>query len=494
MENRANQISRITLAADPRFLRAGCHFMREMALAVGLDAKAAANLELAVEEAGLLIINQSFEGPEDGTLDIVIEYDNGRFIAAFEDKGLPFDWSKAREADSTKQSVALLSGFADELKFINRGREGKRLEFVVHQSSQWLETSFQEHHHDQDDEVEMAPLDTPIALQPLDPDKFGVALTRCMYAVYGYSYAVESVYFPERLKSMIDQGVLMSFVAVTPDGEVAAHQGFKKAAADARVANMGMGMVDPRYRGRRLFERLKDFAVAAAKEEGLSGLYIEAVTIHPYSQRANFAVGGRETGILLAYVPEGFTFKKIKDGEAPASERQTAVLFYNPLHRGSGRTIYPPLRHKPMIERIFAWVGIERTSADAPPTLALPEHARIDVEVVAALGQADISVLTFGQDLLKRVEDQLEEFKLSHFDLIYVDLPLADPAAQAAVPELERLGFFFAGIYPEKHADGDLLRLQFLNNIRIDPSKIHTVSEMGKDMLDYVMAEMDAAS
>lgn len=493
MAGQGRQIARTTLAADPRFLRAGCKFMREMALASGLDERAAANLELAVEEAGLLIINQSFEGPEDGTFDIVIAYENGRFIAAFEDKGLPFDWSKAREADSTRQSVALLSSFADELRFINRGRDGKRLEFVIHQSSPWLETSFQDQHQDADGETGMAPLETPLTLQPLDPVAHGVALTRCMYAVYGYSYAVESVYFPERIKSLVDQGVLMSFVAVTPDGEVAAHQGLKKSSPSSRVANMGMGMVDPRYRGRRLFERLKDFAISAARDSGLCGLYIEAVTIHPYSQKANFSAGARETGILLAFVPPGFTFRKIKDGEAAGAGRQTAVLFYNAIGQGPRRRIFPPLRHVPMIERIFASVGLERDISAAPADLALPAHARIEVEVVAAFGHATISVMSFGRDLVNRVGNELEECRLSHIDVIFVDLPLADPATQTAVPELEKLGFFFAGVYPEKHADGDLLRLQFLNNIRIDPAAIHTVSEMGRSLLDYVMAEMDAA-
>lgn len=491
MNRSPKQISRTTLNADPRFLRAGSQFMREMALAVGLDEKAAANLELAVEEAGLLIINQSFEGREDGTFDIVVEYENGRFVAAFEDKGLPFDWSKAREAENTRQSVALLSSFADELRFLNLGKGGKRLEFIVHQSSPWLEASY---HEDSDDEAEMAPLDTPLHIGLLDPDRHGVALTRCMYNVYGYSYAIEAVYFPDRLKSLIEDGLLMSFVAVTADGEVAAHQGLKRPAPDVRVANMGMGMVDPRYRGRKLFERLRDFALVTARERGLAGLYVEAVTLHPYSQKANFSAGARETGMLLAFVPQGFTFKKIKEDEGIAGARQTTVLFYNPLDRGIARTIYPPLRHKAMIERIFDWVGLERASAEPPLGAADAENARIDVEVAAAVGQAAISVISPGRELVKLVADQLEELRLSRIDITYVDLPLASPATPAAVPELEKLGFFFAGIYPEKHADGDLLRLQYLNNIRIDPSKIVTISEMGKDLLDYVLAEMKAHS
>lgn len=489
MKKPPKQISRTTLKADARFLRAGSQFMREMALAVGLDERVASNLELAVEEAGLLIINQSFDGVEDGTFDIVIEYENGRFAAAFEDKGLPFDWSKAREADSTRQSVALLSGFADELRFLNLGREGKRLEFVVHRSSPWLEAALNE---DSDEETDMAPLDTPLQIGLLDPDKHGVALTRCMYNVYGYSYAIDTVYYPERLKSLIEDGLLLSFVAVTPDGDVVAHQGLKRSDADARVFNMGMGIVDPRYRGRKLFERLKDIASTTAKERGLYGLYVESVTLHPYSQKANFAAGGRETGMLLAYVPQGFTFKKIKEDELLAGSRQAVVLYYYPLDRSVVRTIYPPVRHRAMIERIYAWAGLERTIGDVSSAVTLAETARIDVEVAAAVGHAVISVISPGRDLVALVAHQLDELKLSRIDIIYVDLPLASPAVPSAVSELEALGFFFAGIYPEKHAEGDLLRLQYLNNIRVDPSKIFTVNEMGKALLDYVLAEMNA--
>ena len=63
----------------------------------------------------------------------------------------------------------------------------------------------------------MAPLDTALDLRPLDPEKDGVAFARCMYSVYGYSY-LETVYFPERVKGLIEKGLLRSYVAVTPEG------------------------------------------------------------------------------------------------------------------------------------------------------------------------------------------------------------------------------------------------------------------------------------
>ena len=492
MSGSARQISRITLAADQRFLRAASLFMKEMALAAGLDEAAAANLELAAEEAGLLIINQSFAGIAGGSFDIVCEYESGRFVAAFEDKGLPFEWNKAGQSEETRHSVALLSGFADELRLINRGKEGKRLEFAVNRSSPWLETSFRDAAHEQGaEEAAMAPLDAPLDLRPLDPDADGVAFARCMYNVYGYSY-VETVYFPERVRGLVEQGLLISHVAVTPEGEVVGHQALKKDTADARIANICMGIVDPRYRGRKLFERLKDMAVASGRAAGLTGLYVEAVTLHPYSQKANFATGGRETGMLLAYVPEGFTFKKIKDGDEAALTRQTAVLYYNPLDSGTARNVHAPARHRQMIRRIYDWVGLERVLREAPAEARadLPAHAEIAVEVTRAFGHAVISVVAPGLDLAQQLRSQLEELRLSRIDVISVDLPLAHPGTQLLAEEIEACGFSFCGIYPEKHRDGDLLRLHHLNNVRVDPARIVTVNEMGRDLLAYALAEL----
>ena len=486
------QIARLTLAADPRLLRAASLFVKEMAAAVGLPDKAVSNLELATEEAGLLIIDQSFPGQTSGTFDIVCEYQDGRFIAAFEDKGAPFEWGKAAQSETSRHSVALLSGFADELRMVNRGKAGKRLEFVIQQSSEWLESSFKDGTGDEDaDAVPMAPLDTPIELRPADPARDGVAFARCMYSVYGYSY-VEAVYFPERVKSLIDQGLLLSFVAVTPDGEVVGHQGVKKESPQARVANICMGAVDPRFRGRKLFEQLKEMAVVALRKQGLLGVHIEAVTLHPFSQRANIKAGGRESGMLLAHVPRGFEFKSIKNGAALGDERQTAVLYYNPVNAAPHRSVHLPEHHREMIERIYAHVGVDRSTATPDPRAmeALVEAAEIDVDVIPSYGMATIAVRTPGRDLASLVRAQLEELKFGKIDVIYLDIGLNAASTPQLVRECEALGFSFCGVYPEKHKDGDLLRLHYLNNQRIDPSVIVTASDMGKLLLDYALMDL----
>jgi anti-sigma regulatory factor (Ser/Thr protein kinase)/GNAT superfamily N-acetyltransferase len=491
MAGNERRLARATLATDPRFLRAGALFTREMAIAAGLPERVAANLELAAEEAGLLIIDQSFEGQRTGSFDIICEYRDGRFIAAFEDQGLPFEWGKAAQSDTSRHSVALLSGFADELRMINLGRDGKRLEFVVHQSSPFLESSFREGEGEDDPEaVDIAPLDTPLELRPADPERDGVAFARCMYKVYGLTYS-ETVYFPDRVRSLVEKGLLMSFVAVTADGEVVGHQGVKLDSPMARVANSCMGAVDPRYRGRRLFERLKDMALDRLRQQGLLGVHSEAVTLHPFSQKANFKAGGRETGMLLGHIPRGFSFKDIKDGDIIGEDRQTAVLFYNVLNPPPRRSVHLPARHRQMIERIYSWAGIDRNTA-TPETgaiSALPEVARIDVDMLPAQGSSVIKVIEPGRNFASLLRTQRDELKTGKIEVIYLDIALHWPATPDLVQQAEELGFSFCGIYPEKHEDGDLLRLHYLNNLRINPTRIVTINEMGKDLLDYTLAE-----
>ncbi|HYH36646.1 MAG TPA: ATP-binding protein [Azospirillum sp.] len=496
MSEPAHLLVSLTVNTERRMIPAVCALVRETARAAGFDERQAQRLELAAEEAAIVVIEQSFEGRADGTYDLTMSDEGARFVMAVHDLGLPFDWSRAQAEESTSLSIQLLRSLTDEIRFVNLGKQGKRIEFVVNRSEMDLEGPGLHQIAVPAGEVPAAPADTPLEIRPLRPEEDGVALARCMYTVYGYSYH-EVVYFPERLRDLIEKGLLVSMVAVTPDGTVAGHQGLKKAAPDARVANVSMGAVDPRFRGRKLFERLKAETFGRVKAQGLLGLYGEAVTIHPYSQKANFASGGHETGILLAYIPGDRSFKKIEgkknDGQGGASDRQTAVLFYIVLNPAPVRTVYPPAAHRGMIGRIYAWAGVERVFAE-PGAVALPERSEVDVEVRASYNWAVLSVVRAGRDLVDLVRVRMRELCQSHLDCVYLDLPLCDPATAVLAPELEALGFSFCGIYPEMVEGGDLLRLQYLNNVAIDPATIIVVTDFGRDLLEYVVERAGVAA
>jgi len=107
------------------------------------------------------------------------------------------------------------------------------------------------------------------------------------------------------------------------------------------------------------------------------------------------------------------------------------------------------------------------------------------VRVQTDASRAFMLVKQYGADLEELVKFRLRELCLRRIDCIYIDLPLSHPATQKFCASLEMLGFFFAGVIPEM-SEGDVLRLQYLNNVDIDLENTQIASDFGKELLDYV--------
>jgi hypothetical protein len=55
------------------------------------------------------------------------------------------------------------------------------------------------------------------------------------------------------------------------------------------------------------------------------------------------------------------------------------------------------------------------------------------------------------------------------------------------------LGVFFGGIVPEAHpAGGDILRLQYLNNVEVERGGVSTASDFGRELLDLIFGQKEA--
>ena len=92
------------------------------------------------------------------------------------------------------------------------------------------------------------------------------------------------------------------------------------------------------------------------------GLYGEAVTVHLFSQKSNLALGFTETGIQLADEAPTVVFKQI---DVAASRRTATVLMFIKTGHSPARTVFLPLRHRTMIERIYERGRFERTLGPA---------------------------------------------------------------------------------------------------------------------------------
>ncbi len=440
-------------------------------------------IEHITDEACFNVITHAYEGRGDETYRISLEKYGSQIIMAIEDHGLPMNFENVQAGKQEGFGYKIIKAFADNIKYINLGKSGKRIEYIKDLSlleipKELAEASSDEIGH----KDEIAPLDTPLEFRLLRSDE-GIGLARCLYRVYGFTYK-DFVYYPEKIKTMIEDGRLVSMVAVNPEGEIVAHQGLIKSHRDSKNAEIGMGAVDPRYRGRKLFEKIKEISFNHIRQQGVVGLFCEAVTIHPYSQKANIATGSKETGIMLGYVPSGRNFKGINSG-GNDNKRFATVLMYNRILKEPKRTVWIPEELKEVAGKIYEHGSFQRVFGVSGVNQDDDELTQADFTVYNDNRLAIGCVKKYGQDLTGYVVGKTKELCNASIECIFLDLPLSRPETMRMYPELKKKGFFFCGIVPELEGE-DYLRVQYLNNVNMAKEDIVLASDFSKYLLEVI--------
>jgi hypothetical protein len=280
-------------------------------------------------------------------------------------------------------------------------------------------------------------------------------------------------------------------VAESAAGELLCHEGMSLGAAGDAVGHSGQAVTMPAARGQHLFTRTKRHLMDWAAERGLAGMYSEATAAHPYSQRANIELGAHETGFLLGWIPASV------DNDAASERRprrQSAALFYTKLNDGHEREVYAPPGHREIVHRTLELCQLRGTLADPPAGSEPAARSELHVEIDAAHNLALITVKTPGTDLEEVVAAERHHlFHRRNLDAVYLDLPLESPATALLADHLEHLGVSYAGIFPNHRADGDVLRMQSLHRARIADDDVAVASDHGRELLDYVLSDLESA-
>jgi anti-sigma regulatory factor (Ser/Thr protein kinase) len=466
----------------------------QLATLAGLLPHDADAVVAAAVEACANVIDHAYEPGEHGTFTVVGDVDAAGVVIGVRDQGLPIDARRVDRTDDSPARVSAHGGLAmirravDSATWIHRGRDGKELRLTKRRPVDSV------HAHlaptdvpapEDEEEVPLAP-DQPYTVRRFEPDD-AIGVARCIYRVYGNTYIHDSCYYPERLVALNQNGELASVVAVTDDGEVVGHYALERPGL-TRVAERGMAVVSPAHRGRDLMGRMRTSIEAEAKDLGLSGVYSVAVTKHTYSQRVNEAYGSDVCGIFLGGGPANMLFKAIEEeGERP--QRITWVIYFTYVDKPEKALVHVPRRHRVIVERIYAGLElpVEWHDETAPPS----GDGQMEVSYDAVQDSGVIKVLHVGEDTdaeLARATHDL--FDVTGAEVVYVDVPLADPATPALLDVTDSLGYCFAGIGPGFLPDGDALLLQ-----RVDPpldfDQIELASPFAAELLGYIRGDRD---
>lgn len=470
------EVVRISVSIGGASPEAVAALVRESAERSGVAARQAELLEKTLTVVCRNVTARGFGPEHDGRYEVAVRVERANFVTAVEDTGLPFDYDALPEEGVPASA---------EVRFINLGRGGNRVEISTPIGVEQPSADTTSEGRSREGPVSEPAAVGDVEIRRMRPDE-AVELTRAVYRSYGYSYDWDDIYYPERIADLQGRGLMRSVVAMA-DGEIAGHLAVMVEDARARVGEAGQAVVDPRFRGHRLFERLKTFAAKEAGEAGLLGLYSEATAAHPFSQKGNLHLGARETGFLLGYIPATVAYKEI--GDPRAGRRGSVALFYMRAADEPVRDVFPPARYEEVVHKIIRNNGLRRTIV-SETEVHYTEAPILDVKVRDDHNIAIINARNPGPDLASAVRPRLEELISRGVDCVYIDLPLCEPGTRAV--DLAPLGFFFGGILPERDSAGDVMRLQFLNGASIvDPADVHTASPAGEGLLGLVLADME---
>ncbi len=475
--------SRLRVPNDPGYIKGITAYCRELTRRMGFTPAETRQINRALSGAAMSVMTRAFNPYEDESFEITFEVHDDGLEIRIDDMGLPFSFS-VRDEKKASTGLKAIEKNVDRVVFVNRGKKGKELQLFKYLKGRHVEEIFSPEELRPFGVCEIPARDEALDIRPMRPEE-ATDVSRCIYRTYRYTYLKEDLYFPERIEAMNRDGKMVSIVAVNKAGEVVGHFAIMPR-PNNKVAEIGVAVVMPSYRGRGIMKKMLTCLVEEARARSLFALYGNALTIHALSQRANLKFGFHETALQLGWIPPGST-KIIK--ERGLKGAGNILTFFKYLRDTPPYPVFIPRHYAKILERIYSGLGLMRMiEAPVPITRAvLTDESEIKLKIKPLHRTAVIEVRRFGKDFYERLHTKTTGLSKKNFNALYMDLELRDPFTPEAVLMAADLEFFFSGLLPD-FAEGDVLRLQRYKT-RVCYDEIHTSSAFGSELTEYIRGE-----
>ena len=473
----------LSLPNQARVLSSVRAFTADLLAQLPLQARESQALEQLVAGAVHNAVDNAYADGEEGVIRLVVSETHGKLEILIRDYGLPQDVSRwerqLHESGSATLWGSHIAEIADEAHWLAYGPQGKALQII-----KWLHN---DSILDNEDTKLLEPFkaDAPHAAEQqyrvrrMAPED-ALQISQLMYRAYGNTYFNADVYYPERIAAQNAHGKLLSIVALAEDTTVVGHYALEFL-EHGPVAEGGQAVVDPAHRGRGLLNRLEELAVSEAKKLNLVGWYGDAVSVHTRTQKANVTHGGHLTAVELGIAPKTENFRKMS---ADQSQRGTCLLYFHWLKEPAAQKVYVPDRHRDIVTEIYENL---QCPVEFGSGVAATGHGIHKVTRYPSAAGACIRAEQLGADTVHAIlHARRELIERSGAEVVYVELPLADPATPVVSDALAEEGLGFLGIAPQFSTRGDLLRLAYL----VEPlarEPIKTYEPFADHLVQYVL-------
>jgi len=300
------------------------------------------------------------------------------------------------------------------------------------------------------------------------------------YAVYGETFAVDSVYDPDQIREANATGQVHHVVGRTEAGEVIGLYALFRSPPGRHIMEAGSWIVLPAYRNSTLAMRLAQRIHCNPPERlNLNAIFGQSVCDHLITQKMGEKFKCISCALELEPMPP-----RPEDNENWSGGR-ISLLDGFIIVRDVPHAVRPPEPYADTLRRLYAERGLVREFvADGPAQ----GETRSSVLSLKTASLAKITVEAIGSDFTGHLAGLERDYPGRHVTQLV--LPLWQPGMTQAVAAARQAGFFLGGLLP-LWADRDALLMQKLGT---DPdySKIQLYTQQAKDLLALVAADRES--
>lgn len=420
------------------------------------------------------VIEHAYERPYEIDIHVSFYIQSCELRIEVEDRGLPFDFTPYLSQDLSQKyknqtGLFRIYELVDTFEYEDLHKNGKRLSISQKFNLCYdlkNDTVTQESHNKED------------VLNELKIRSFrrgdGDGIAKLIYRNYNFSYYKDTFYIPHKVREANESKAVTSIVAYYRN-ELIGHFALLKSKY-SNISEIGVATVDPRFKQMGIMNLMFDELILTAKREGLCAIYGEALTMHPFSQKANLRHNMTETAISLGMVPSSMEIEEsIKS--AQKSGAMIAYLLFEP----KTRALYLPSRYKDEILKIY-----KRANLTIEPSPHHPQNRKV-------LESRINPMLNSGTIVIEDVFDkntfvkEFENLRHQQVDMIFADINLQNiNLIDEIVKVLNSLSFFYSGVLFEYYHNEDYLRLQYINCLSIDIEGIICYSDNANKMMEFI--------
>ncbi len=391
-----------------------------------------------------------------------------------EDDGLPFDFTpylslKLDQKYKHQRGIYRIYDLVDLFEYKDLKKDGKRLSLVQYFNVCYdlKNNTVTTENYAKEDVLKALKVRTFVV-----GDGDGIA--KLIYRNYHFSYYKNTFYIPHKVREANENKSVTSIVAYYHD-ELIGHFALIQSKY-SNIAEIGVATVDPRFKRMGIMNLMFDELIITAKKQGYRAIYGEALTMHPFSQKANLRHNMTETAICLGLVPETMEIEKsIK--AANRSGAMIAFLLFEPKER----TLYLPMEYRQELLKVYNRAGVEVTDSHE----AVSQRQALDSRTNTMLNSGTIVIENNFE--LRDFTQKFENLRHQQLDMIFADINLHHiQAIDDIIEKLNSLSFFYAGLLFEYYHNEDYLRLQYINSLGVDTEGIICYSDDANRMMDFI--------